>query len=154
MWKFATNLGCVLKKFGFACLMILAICVSLVTPSRAQAMGEVRVVIAKVGLVVGGSAGRGTLTFRGREYSFKVSGLTIGMTVGASAVRLMGHVDGLRKLSDFSGIYDAVGAGGALVGGFGGVQLRNGKGVVISLQGAEVGLEFAANRSRIRISLR
>jgi hypothetical protein len=46
-----------------------------------------------------------------------------------------------------------VGAGGAFVGGFGGVQLTNKKGVTITLRGAEAGLEFAANRSGIRISL-
>jgi hypothetical protein len=40
-----------------------------------------------------------------------------------------------------------------LVGGFGGVQLTNNKGVNITLQGLEAGLEFAANRSGIRISL-
>jgi hypothetical protein len=32
--------------------------------------------------------------------------------------------------------------------------LSNGKGVVITLQGVEAGMEFAANRSAIRISLR
>jgi hypothetical protein len=60
----------------------------------------------------------------------------------------------LRELNDFSGVYDAVGAGGALVGGFGGVQLKNNKGVTIALQGLQAGMEFAANRSGIRISLK
>jgi hypothetical protein len=32
--------------------------------------------------------------------------------------------------------------------------MSNGKGVVITLQGVEAGMEFAANRSAIRISLR
>ena len=135
-------------------LTILAICVGFATPSNAQAMGSVRVVFVKMGLVIGGGTGRGILTFRGRDYPFKVSGLTIGITAGASALQLRGHVDGLRELSEFSGIYSAVGAGGALVGGFGGVQLTNKKGVMISLQASEVGLEFAANRSGIKISLR
>jgi hypothetical protein len=46
-----------------------------------------------------------------------------------------------------------VGGGGAYLGGVGGVQLTNKKGVIITLQGIEVGMEFAANRSAIRISL-
>ena len=81
------------------------------------------------------------------------SGLPALASASRSA-RLTGRVSGLRELKDFSGIYDAVGAGGALVGGFGGVQLTNKKGVIITLQGLEAGLEFAANRSGIRISLR
>jgi hypothetical protein len=51
-------------------------------------------------------------------------------------MRLKGEVSGLRELSNFSGGYDAVGAGGALVGGLAGVQLRNKKGVVITLRGS------------------
>lgn len=123
------------------------------TPSHAQAPGHVSVVFAKAGLVVGAGGGRGVLTYRGRDYPFRVSGLSLGFTIGASAMRLTGRVSGLRELKDFSGSYDAVGAGGALVGGFGGVQLTNSKGVTMTLQGAEAGLGFAANRSGIRISL-
>ncbi|HET9584601.1 MAG TPA: hypothetical protein VFP38_11180, partial [Bradyrhizobium sp.] len=121
--------------------------------AQAQAPGYVSVVFAKAGLIVGAGGGRGVLTYRGRDYPFRVSGLSVGFTIGASAMRLTGRVSGLRELKDFSGIYDAVGLGGAFVGGIGGAQLTNKKGVTISLQGAEAGLEFAANRSGIRISL-
>jgi hypothetical protein len=131
----------------------LVICTGLATPSQAQAPGYVRVVFAKAGLIVGAGGGRGVLTYRGRDYPFRVKGLSLGVTFGASAMRLSGDVSGLRELSDFSGNYDAVGAGGALVGGIAGVQLRNKKGVVITLRGPEAGMEFAANRSGIRISL-
>jgi hypothetical protein len=139
-------------SFGLA-MLVLAVAVGLATPSHAQAPGTVNVVFAKAGLIVGAGGGRGVLTYRGRDYPFRVSGLSLGITIGASAMRLTGRVSGLRELRDFSGIYDAVGAGGALVGGFGGVQLTNKKGVMITLQGLEAGLEFAANRSGIRISL-
>ena len=123
------------------------------TPSRAQAMGDVSVVFARAGLIVGAGRGRGVLTYRGRDYPFRVSGLSLGITAGASAMRLTGRVSGLREVKDFAGPYDAVGGGGALVGGASGVQLTNTKGVMISLQGLAAGLEFAANRSGIRISL-
>jgi hypothetical protein len=122
-------------------------------PSQAQAPGTVSVVFAKAGLIVGAGGGRGVLTYRGRDYPFRVSGFSLGITIGASAMRLTGRVSGLRELRDFAGVYDAVGVGGALVGGFGGVQLTSKKGVIITLQGLEAGLEFAANRSGIRISL-
>jgi hypothetical protein len=91
--------------------------------------------------------------YRGRDYPFRAYGLSLGVTVGASAIRLTGRVSGLRDVNDFAGTYNAVGGGGAWVGGVGGVQLSNQKGVVITLQGIGAGMEFAANRSSIRISL-
>jgi hypothetical protein len=134
-------------------MLFLVVAAGWATPSHAQAPGYVSVVFAKAGLIVGAGSGRGVLTYRGHDHPFRVSGLSLGVTIGASAMRLTGRVSGLRELKDFSGVYDAVGAGGALVGGFGGVQLTSKKGVTITLQGAEAGLEFAANRSGIRISL-
>ena len=134
-------------------MLFVVVASGLATPSYAQAPGYVSVVFARAGLIVGAGGGRGVLTYRGRDYPFRVSGLSLGIAIGASAMRLTGRVSGLRELQDFSGSYDAVGAGGALVGGFGGVQLSNKKGVTITLQGAVTGVEFAANRSGIRISL-
>ncbi len=132
---------------------ILFICIGFATPSCAQAAGYVRVVFAKAGLIAGTGGGRGVLTYRGHNYPFRVAGLSLGMTVGASVMRLTGRASGLRDVKGFAGTYDAVGGGGAWIGGVGGVQLSNGKGVSITLQGVEAGLEFAANRSTIRISL-
>jgi hypothetical protein len=134
-------------------LAVLLICAGSATPSHSQAPGYVRVTFAKAGMIVGAGGGRGVLTYRGRDYPFKVFGLSVGVTTGASVMRLTGNVSNLDRLKDFSGAYNAVGIGGALVGGIGGVQLTNRKGVMITLQGPKVGLEFAANRSGIRISL-
>jgi hypothetical protein len=153
-----------LKKFKEAAAMtrysarvaalVLVICIGLAPPSHAQAMGNIRMVVMKAGLIAGAGAGRGVLTYRGRDYPFRVYGLSLGVTAGASVTRLTGSVMGLRDVKEFSGRYDAVGGGGAWIGGLGGVQMSNGKGVVITLQGVEAGMEFAANRSAIRISLR
>lgn len=125
-----------------------------VSPSQAQAPGYVRVNFAKAGLVVGAGGGSGMLTYRGRNYPFRVSGLSLGVTAGASVSRLQGWASGIADVSDFPGTYSAVGAGGALVGGAGGVNLRNEKGVVLILKGPKAGMEFAANLSGIRISLK
>jgi hypothetical protein len=125
-----------------------------VAPSQAQAPGYVRVKFLKAGLVVGAGNGTGVLTYRGRNYPFRVSGLSLGVTAGASASRLEGWASGIADVGDFAGTYSAVGAGGALVGGAGGVNLRNEKGVVLVLKGPKAGMEFAANLSAIRISLK
>jgi hypothetical protein len=142
------------KHLAGLAMVVLVICTGFATSSHAQAPGYVRVVFAKAGLIAGAGGGRGVLTYRGRDYPFRVSGLSLGVTIGASAMRLKGRVSGLREVKDFAGTYDAVGGGGAFVGGVGGVQLTNKKGVMITLQGIETGMEFAANRSAIRISLR
>jgi hypothetical protein len=125
-----------------------------VTSSQAQAPGYVRVNFAKAGLLVGAGGGTGILTYRGRNYPFRVSGLSLGVTAGASVSRLEGWASGIADVTDFAGTYSAVGAGGALVGGAGGVNLRNEKGVVLILKGPKAGMEFAANLSGLRISLK
>ncbi len=125
-----------------------------VTSSQAQAPGYVRVNFAKAGLLVGAGGGTGVLTYRGRNYPFRVSGLSLGVTAGASVSRLEGWASGIADVTDFAGTYSAVGAGGALVGGAGGVNLRNEKGVVLVLKGPKAGMEFATNLSGLRISMK
>jgi len=124
------------------------------TSSLAQAPGYVRVKFVKAGVMVGAGGGSGVLTYRGRDYPFRVSGLSLGVTAGASVSRLEGWASHIRQVSDFAGTYSTVGFGGALVGGAGGVHLRNEKGVSIDLQGPRAGMEFAANLSGIEISLK
>jgi hypothetical protein len=122
--------------------------------SFAQAPGYVRVKFAKAGVMVGAGSGSGVLTYRGRDYPFRVSGLSLGVTAGASVSRLQGWASGIKQVSDFAGTYSSVGGGGAFVGGAGGVHLANEKGVRLALQGPKAGMEFAANLSSIKISLK
>lgn len=104
--------------------------------------------------MAGGGGGSGVLTYRGRDYPFRVSGVSLGVTAGASLSRLEGWASGIAQVSDFAGTYSSVGGGGAIVGGFGGVQLRNEKGVMLALKGPKAGMEFATNISVIRISMK
>lgn len=134
--------------------MVLITLIAPVTPSFAQAAGHVRVKIVKAGLLVGGGAGSGVLTWRGRNYPFSVSGLSLGITAGATIGRFDGWASGIREVGDFAGTYSSVGGGFALVGGVNGVHLRNEKGVTIVLQGAKAGLEIAANLSAITVSMK
>jgi hypothetical protein len=124
------------------------------TSSLAQAAGHVRVKFVKAGLMVGAGGGSGVLTYRGRHYPFRVSGLSLGVAAGSSVSWLEGWASGIREVRDFAGTYSSVGAGGALVGGAGGIHLGNEKGVRIDLQGPKAGMEFAANLAKIKISLK
>ena len=108
----------------------------------------------KAGLLVGGGAGSGVLTYRGRNHPFRITGVSLGITAGATAGRLDGWASGIRDIGDFAGTYASVGGGAALVGGVNGVHLRNEKGVTMVLQGPKAGVEFAANLSRVTISLK
>ena len=137
---------------GFALVALLGILPA--TPSHAQVSGYVRVKMLKAGLMVGAGTGSGVLTYRGRNYPFRVSGLSLGVTAGASVSRLEGWASGIRQVSDFAGTYDAVGSGGAILGGLGGLHLGNDKGVKIALQGPRAGMEFAANVTKVKISIR
>jgi hypothetical protein len=132
-------------------LALLLAWASSVTILHAQS-GTVRVMVGKAGLIVGAGGGRGTLTYRGRDYRFRVTGLSLGLTAGGSINRLTGEVSYLDDVKDFAGTYTSVGLGGALAGGIGGAQLRNDKGVMLTLRGAKAGLELSANLSNIRIA--
>jgi hypothetical protein len=131
---------------------VLAVSIGLATPSHAVT-GTVRVTVAKAGFIVGAGGGKGVLTFRHRNYPFMVQGLSLGLTAGASINRLVGRAEHISELGDFAGSYSVVGAGGALVGGVGGVQLRNDKGVTITLQGPKGGVEVSANITKVVITL-
>lgn len=130
----------------------IAASIGFATPSHSF-IGTVRVTVAKAGFVLGAGGGQGTLTFRHRNYPFTVQGLSLGLTAGASINKLVGRASSINELSDFSGTYSVVGAGAALVGGAGGVRLKNDKGVVITLVGTKVGFELAANISKVVITL-
>jgi hypothetical protein len=64
-------------------LVLLALLIP-TTPSFAQASAQVRIKIVKAGLLVGGGAGSGVLTYRGRHHPFRISGVSLGFTVGAT----------------------------------------------------------------------
>jgi hypothetical protein len=133
-------------------LFVTAMTVGIVTPSHATT-GTVRVTVVKAGFVVGAGGGRGVLTFRHRNYPFIVQGLSLGLTTGASINKLVGRAENINEISDFAGTYSVIGAGAALVGGVGGVQLRNAKGVTITLQGFKGGVEASANVAKVVITL-
>ena len=77
----------------------------------------------------------GVLTFRGKQYPFNVSGLTIGANnIGASHLVAKGEVYGLADLANFAGTY--VKTGGSIMPITGGQStLQNENGVIMHLEG-------------------
>jgi hypothetical protein len=125
---------------------------SLSTVSQAET-GSISLIFTKGGFILGAGGGRGVLTFRGHHYRFRVSGMSLGATIGASTTKLVGRALNMHGPGDLAGSYSTIGAGGALVGGVGAVRLRNAKGVVLELAGGKVGVELSASVGGVRITM-
>jgi hypothetical protein len=78
--------------------------------------------------IVGGSAGGGKLTFQGKEYPFKIGGLTVGANVGISKMSAAGEVYDLIEISKFPGPYTKLDVSITLGGGVSTVLKRDGGG--------------------------
>jgi hypothetical protein len=123
--------------------------------SSAQAdSGTVTLTVYKGGWVIGGSAGGGTLNFRGRNYPLSVGGIDYGLVFGGSKTFLRGRVSNINRPSDVAGVYGAAGAGLAVGGGARAIVLANQKGAVLELAGRQVGLMANADLSGLAITLR
>jgi hypothetical protein len=115
--------------------------------------GTVRIRVANVGFIVGGGGGEGVLLYRGRAYPFSIGGLGVGQ-FGASAADLVGRAYYLRRPSDIAGTYTALAVGAAFVGGARVTRLQNAKGVVLEVQGGQLGLELAVSLNGVGIAMR
>lgn len=144
-----------MKKLGmgFALAISLACMVGFSTPSRAET-GRVAVVFTKGGFILGVGAGEGVLTYRGKNYPFTVSGMSVGFTIGASTTKLVGRALNLKGPASIEGTFSAIGAGGAVAAGAGGVQLQNANGVILQLSGPKVGAEVSAAVGGVTVRLK
>jgi hypothetical protein len=142
----------VMRKHAVKLALLALVASTLFAPSADAKIGSVRVVFTKAAFVGGAGVGRGVLTFEGRSHRFRVYGLSVGVSIGASIARFVGHAAYLNQLSDFEGSYSSVGTGGAVIAGGGNVQLKNDKGVIITLHGVRTGLELASNLGGVRIA--
>lgn len=134
---------------------LLAIMALVATASMASAAeGTVNIRIVKAGFIVGGSAGEGVLTFRGRRYPLSIGGLSYGFTFGASETRFHGTVRNIRRPSDVSGVYAQGGAGAAAGVGAQAIVLANQNGAVLELSGEQNGLIVSLDLSGLALSLK
>ena len=134
---------------------VLAVAVILTAaPSRSYAeSGSVSMRISKVGFIVGVGGGSGTLIFKGKRYGLSISGVSAG-TIGVASMNLVGTATNLRTAADIAGSYSVASAGLAVAGGAKVATLQNANGVVLQLQGRQVGFEASVAVSGLTISLR
>ena len=114
--------------------------------------GTVTLSEGSVAAGIGWSWGHGTLHYKGKDYKFKVEGLTVG-EVGMTKAEAAGNVYDLKNLEDFDGVYGAAGAGIAVQEGKGATALVNSKKVQIVLTSKTKGatLKIAAEGLRVKI---
>lgn len=104
-------------------------------------------------LLVGGSFGGGTLSFKGKSYPFKVGGLGVG-GLGASKVSASGEVFDLENVKNFSGTYLATRQGYATgEKGKGSLWLKNSNGVVMRLESKQAGLALSLGADGVVIKM-
>jgi hypothetical protein len=81
---------------------------------------------------IGWSWGKGVLKYQGKEYPFKVKGLSV-VDIGITKASANGKIYGLKQLEDFNGTYSGGAAEGTVGGGIGATRLKNQNGVVLEL---------------------
>jgi len=115
--------------------------------------GSINLTVYKGGWIIGGSAGSGTLSFRGRRYSLGVGGINYGLLFGGSKTVLHGRVRNIQRASDVAGVYAAAGAGLAVGRGVRAIVLTNQNGAVLELTGRQIGLMANADLSGLAITM-
>ena len=138
--------------FGTAFLAMAVILTAAPSLSYAET-GSVSMRISKVGFIVGVGGGSGTLTFKGKQYRLSIGGVSAG-TIGVASMNLVGRATNLRTAADIAGSYSVASAGLAVAGGAKVATLQNAKGVVLQLQGRQVGFEASLAVSGLTISLK
>ncbi|MFL6531484.1 MAG: hypothetical protein ACJ8HQ_05535 [Chthoniobacterales bacterium] len=101
---------------------------------------------------IGFSWGGGTLTYKGKDYPVKVSGVSLGK-VGITGSSATGEIYGLKRLADFDGHYNAWTAGLTLAGGRASAAMKNQNNVRVFLKTTSKGVDvtLAANGVDMRI---
>lgn len=117
-------------------------------------VGQVSIDETQFGFIIGGSVGGGTLTYQGKQYPFKLGGVSLGANIGVSKFAAKGEVYDMTNISQFAGTYARVTGSVALGGGVGGMTLKNENGVIMRLEGTTQGLQLNAGASGVTVTLK
>ena len=102
---------------------------------------------------IGYTWGDGMITYKGKQYFFSVSGVSIA-DVGFSKVSGRGRVYHLKSLQDFSGTYVAATGEATVVNGVGGRILQNSNGVQIRIDDVTRGVRLQGSADGIKLTLK
>ena len=144
----------VYKLFFIIPVLLLSFCLTFANADakELQPVGQIKIDDTQVSFIVGGSWGKGVLSYKGVDYQFKIKGLKVG-AIGVAKVSAVGNVYNMSSLSKFSGTYVAGQAGVALAGGVGGSVLENQNKVYIRLGSTQKGAALNFGVDGITIEL-
>ena len=128
-----------MTKLRTIILALAALLAAATSPARAEE-GQINIQFFKAGWVIGGSYGKGVMSFRGEQYLLEVGGLSYGFTFGGSQTSLEGRVRNIRRAEDVNGVYGAGSAGAAIFKGGQAIILTNQNGAILELSGTQTGL--------------
>ena len=101
------------KSRIFVCFLIITAFVFVSLPAAGaekKPSGTVSIKFTSVAIGIGFQWGKGVLHFRGVDFPFKVSGLSVA-DVGYTSIEATGKVYNLSRAADFAGGFSAAGAG-------------------------------------------
>lgn len=142
------------RKQNLIASIILAVCVIFSGTVMAQdkPSGTIEISSKTIAIGIGVSWGHGTLKFEGKEYKFKVSGLSI-VDLGIASVSAAGDVYNLKSVSDFAGTYSGGEAAAALAGGAGTATLKNQNDVKLKIKSKKQGVQLKLAPEGIKVEL-
>ncbi|MFC1515868.1 EipA family protein [Thermodesulfobacteriota bacterium] len=143
------------RKWVWLSLVLVAvmICAPTVLASSHEPSATVSIESTSVAIGIGVQWGDGVLTFKGKEYKFKIDGLSV-IDLGVSKISASGDVYHLKDVADFAGTYTAAEAGIALGGGVGAQTMKNQKGVVMNLKSTKSGIKLKLAPEGITIKMK
>jgi hypothetical protein len=121
-------------------------------PAAKKADCTVKLTEGAVAVGIGWSWGKGVLTCKGKEYPFKVEGLSV-LEVGVKKAAATGEVYNLTKLEDFGGVYRTAAIEGTLVKGKGATALQNAAGVSLQLKSSTKGANLKLGTDGLKLTL-
>lgn len=148
-----------MKRLALLTILVLGFCVVFSGMALAKdkakdtSYATIELTQGQVGLGIGYSWGEGMLTYQGKKYPVKVSGVSV-IDVGITKATAKGQVFGLKKLEDFNGIYTSATAEGTVGGGAGATAMKNQNDVVIHLTTTTKGVNLKLAPSGVELTIK
>jgi hypothetical protein len=102
---------------------------------------------------VGISWGKGTLTYKGKEYPVSINGLSLGK-LGVTEITASGEVYNLKNLQDFDGNYTAASVGMTLAGGGSSVAMKNQNEVRVVIASTSRGVDLTIGEGGVKMKIK
>jgi len=142
-----------IKKIGLLLLVLVVMTGFTQAAKEEKPDATLRLSGKSVAAGIGFSWGKGTLTYKGKDYPVSVKGLALGK-VGISGVTAAGKVYNLKKLEDFDGNYTAAGAGITLAGGGTAIAMKNQNGVRVVLHATTRGVDLTIGGAGVDMAIK